>query len=175
MKRSPEGCDRFNVRSQRIAPGKYAGVVSVKSDLNYEENSRYTLVLQAEDMPKEAGTALTSTTTVTIEILDVQDQPPIFLNAPYRPVIQENSAEGHLLMKVLVRDGDTGQPRNLQLDIVDDSLGYFRVSSFKSNDDVATANIVASSNPIDRENEAILSRGGTYSFGLKVNPIIRLL
>lgn len=71
-------------------------------------------------------------------------------------------------MKVLVRDGDTGQPRPLQLDIIDDQLGYFRVGSFKMNDDIATANIVASDNPIDREDEIILRRGGTYSFGLKV-------
>lgn len=119
-------------------------------------------------MAKEAGTALTSTATVTVEVVDVQDQPPIFLNAPYRPVIQENSLGGLTLMKVLVRDGDTGQPRALQLDIIDDPLGYFRIGSFKMNDDIATASIVASDNPIDREDESILRRGGTYSFGLKV-------
>ena len=146
--------------------------MTARSGLNYEENSRFTLVLQAEDLAKEPGTALTSTATVMVEVLDVQDQPPVFLNAPYRPVIQENSPVGHPLMKVLVRDGDTGQPRDLQLDIIDDPLGYFRVSSFKMNENIGTASIVASDNPIDREDQAILRNGGTYSFGLKVKKMI---
>ena len=144
--------------------------MTVRSGLNYEESSRYTIVLQAEDLAKEPGASLTSTTTVLVDVLDVQDQPPIFLNAPYRPVMQENSAAGQQLMKVLVRDGDTGQPRDLQLEIIDDPLGSFRVSSFKMNDDIGTATIVASDNPFDREDDLVVRRGGTYSFGLKVNP-----
>ncbi|KAI9558883.1 hypothetical protein GHT06_015672 [Daphnia sinensis] len=170
--KSPEGCEKFAVRSQRIAPGKFAGIVSARSGLNYEESSRFTLVLQAEDLAKEPGSALTSTATITVEVLDVQDQPPVFLNAPYRPVIQENSPVGHPLMKVLVRDGDTGQPRDLQLDIIDDPLGYFRVSSFKMNDNIGSATIVASDNPVDREDQVILRNGGTYSFGLKATELV---
>ena len=91
------------MRSQRIAPGKFAGILTARSGLNYEENSRFTLVLQAEDLAKEPGAALTSTATVMVEVLDVQDQPPVFLNAPYRPVIQENSPAGHSLMNMCPR------------------------------------------------------------------------
>lgn len=126
------------------------------------------MVLQAEDSAKEPGAALTSTTTIIVDVRDIQDQPPVFLNAPYRPVIQENSLPGQTLMKVLVRDGDTGQPRDIQLDIIDDQLNYFRVSSFVMNDGIATATIVTSDNPVDREDELVLRRGGSYTFGLKV-------
>lgn len=156
------------MRTQRIGAGKFAGIITVRGGLNYEESSRYVLVLQAEDSAKAPETSLTSSVTVVVDVLDVQDQPPVFLNAPYRTVIQENSPAGQQLMKVLVRDGDTGQPRAIQLDIIDDPFGYFRVDSFKMSDDVATANIVTTDVFIDRENGVILRRGGVYSFALKV-------
>ncbi len=126
------------------------------------------MIIQAEDSAKEAGASLTSTATVTIELLDVQDQPPVFLNTPYRTVMTENSRAGQSLVKILVRDGDTGQPRNLQLDLVNDPLGYFRIGSFSMSDGVAAATIVTTEIPIDRENEGILRNGGIYTFALKV-------
>lgn len=158
----------FNIRTQRISSGKYAGVLTVRGQLNYEDASRYVLVIQAEDSAKEPELSLSSTATVTVEVLDVQDQPPIFLNAPYRTVIQENTRAGHSLVKVLVRDGDSGQPRNLQLDIVDDPLGYFRIGSFSMSEGIAAATIVTTEIPIDREHETILRNGGIYTFALRV-------
>ena len=156
------------MRTQRISPGKFTGMISVRSPLNYEESSRYVMVVVAEDSAKEPSTVLSSTATLTIDVRDVQDQAPVFLNAPYRTIMRENSPAGQPLVKILARDGDTGQPRELQLEIVDDDLGYFRIGSFKMNDDIATATIVTSDTPIDRENEAILRHGGVYTFGLKV-------
>jgi hypothetical protein len=126
------------------------------------------MVILAEDSAKEPSASLSSTATLTIDVIDIQDQLPVFLNAPYRTIMRENSPAGQPLVKVLARDGDTGQPRELQLEIVDDELGYFRIVSFKINDDIATATIVTTDIPIDRENEAILRHGGVYTFGLKV-------
>ena len=126
------------------------------------------MIIQAEYSVKEAGASLTSTATVTIELLDVQDQPPVFLNTPYRTMMPENSRAGQSLVKILVRDGDTGQPRNLQLDLVNDPLGYFRIESFSMSDGVAAATIVTTEIPIDRENEGILLNEGIHTFVLKV-------
>ena len=120
------------------------------------------MVVQAEDSARDPqGPVLTTTSTVFIEILDIQDQPPVFLNTPYRTVMMENSRAGQSLVKILVRDGDTGQPRNLQLDIINDSLGYFRIGSFSMSDGVAAATIV-SGWPV-HQSETTSSPSGTFS------------
>ena len=161
------------MRTQQLSPGKYAGVLTIREPLNYEENSRFSMVIQAEDMSKEPGARLSSTATVIVEVQDIQDQLPVFLNAPYRTLINENSPAGMSVYTILVRDGDTGQPRRLTLDLVDDPLGYFRIGSFRMDDDgVATASVVTSDVAIDREADEILSRGGLYTFGLKATELV---
>ena len=59
------------------------------------------------------------------------------------------------------------------MDLVDDPLGYFRIGSFRMDDDgVATASVVTSDVAIDREADEILSRGGVYTFGLKATELV---
>lgn len=157
------------MRAQRISQGKFAGVLTVRSKLDYEERNRFTLVLKAEDSAVDPEPRLSSTATITLEVVDVQDQPPVFLNTPYHAVIEENSLPGIQALSVKVRDGDTGQPRNLLLEIVDDPFNYFRIESFQMESGIGAAKIVTTESPIDRENEVILALGGVYVFKLKVS------
>ena len=94
------------------------------------------------------------------------------MNAPYRFVIQENSRSGTALSQIFARDGDTGDARNLQLDIIDDVENYFRIEEFRMEDGIASAMIVTTDNRIDRESERILANGGIYRFALKVKRLI---
>lgn len=41
-----------------------------------------------------------STTTVIINLININDESPQFINAPYNVMIMEHSAEGHLVVMV---------------------------------------------------------------------------
>lgn len=166
---TPEACKKFNLRTQRISQGNYAGILSVRQSLNYEDDQRFTMVIQAQDSSDNPAGSLSSTSTVTIEIVDIQDQPPVFLNGPYTMVLNENSAAGTSVGLVLARDGDTGDPRPLKLDIVDDVANYFRIDSFEMDGAVASATLATTKNLIDRESDIIMHNGGIYKFALKVS------
>ena len=61
----------------------------------------------------EADGARVSTASVLVEVEDVQDQTPLFVNAPFSATVPENTPPGSPIFKVLVRDGDTGLPRKV--------------------------------------------------------------
>ena len=106
-----ETCDTFEVRAQELSPGSYVGLISLKRPLDYEARSSYNLVVRALDGGPEGARA--SITNVLIEVEDVQDQKPFFVNAPYSATVPENTPPGSSIFKVLVRDGDTGLPRKV--------------------------------------------------------------
>lgn len=61
--------------------------ITLKRPLDFETRSSYLLTLKAYDggySPKSAFA------TVAIDVEDVQDQPPVFLGAPYSATIPEN-------------------------------------------------------------------------------------
>lgn len=66
-----------------------AGLVVLKKPLNYEDRSSYTLVVEARDAGVEG--ALTATADLLVRVEDVQDQDPVFLNAPYSATVPEGS------------------------------------------------------------------------------------
>ena len=61
----------------------------LKKPLNYEDRSSYTLVVEARDAGVEG--ALTATADLLVRVEDVQDQDPVFLNAPYSATVLEGS------------------------------------------------------------------------------------
>ena len=126
------------------------------------------MVIQAQDSSNDPASSLSSTSTVMIEIIDVQDQPPVFLNAPYTMVVYENSPVGTSVGRILARDGDTGNSRPLKLEIIGDVASYFRIDSFEMDGAVASASLTTTKNLIDRESDAIMRNGGVYGFALKV-------
>ena len=69
----------------------------------------------------EAEGARASTASVLVEVEDVQDQTPLFVNAPFSATVPENTPPGSPIFKVLVRDGDTGLPRKVWM-IIEASL-----------------------------------------------------
>lgn len=98
-------------------------------------------------------------------MLDVQDQPPVFLNSPYSATVSENTEEGTSIMTIRAKDGDTGSPRPLLLTLEGDDLGYFRL---ETEDHSGEAILVTSDTPLDRENKHVLQNGGIYTFFIRV-------
>lgn len=67
------------------------GVIRVAKNLNFERKSRYRLTVKAEDCAPEIGEiSREDTTEVTINVLDINDNAPVFLDSPYLAHVMEN-------------------------------------------------------------------------------------
>jgi hypothetical protein len=73
----------------QINEGEYVGIISLLKPLDYEQRSGYSLVLKASDVASEPSARLAAVANVAIDVMDVQDQPPIFLNAPFSATVAE--------------------------------------------------------------------------------------
>lgn len=114
---------------------------------------------------------LSALATVAISIIDIQDQPPVFINAPYSTSLAENTAEGTSVMKIIAIDGDTGNARPLLLTLDGEKFGHFRLDPVGNPDD-GTAILYTTDVPLDRENPEILQNGGVYTFSVKATELI---
>jgi len=168
---SPDACETFDIFESPLNPGEFIGLVVLKKPLNYEERSSYNLVVQAQDLGEDQ--ILSSTANVLIQVEDIQDQDPVFLNAPYSATVPEGSKEGSPIFEILVRDGDTGIPRPIQLTIEGDKLEYFQLRQNQvSSDGVLSVTLTTSQNIIDREHPEVLKEGGLYAFQVRAREVV---
>ncbi|XP_053312519.1 protocadherin Fat 3 [Spea bombifrons] len=110
----------------------YSGVITTQKSLDYEQTLSYQLVVQATNM---AGMA--SNTTVNIQLLDENDNPPVFLSSQYAGSISEaapinsivrNSEKNPLVIRA--NDADSNQNALLVYQIVESTAKkYFTVDS----------------------------------------------
>ncbi|XP_050735767.1 cadherin-23-like [Eriocheir sinensis] len=164
--KSPEACEQFEVRAAQVLEGEFVGIVSLRQILDYERESRYTLVIRASDGGFEKR--LSSTATVVVEVQDVQDQPPVFLNAPFSATVREASPPGTSVLMVGARDGDLGEPRPVTLTLEGDDAGYFTLQDIKTHEDGSiTATLATTNVTLNRENPLILNNGGLYTFSIR--------
>ena len=67
------------------------GVIRVAKNLNFERKPRYHLMIRSEDCAEEVGKEPRSDTAqITITVLDINDNAPIFLDSPYLAHVMEN-------------------------------------------------------------------------------------
>lgn len=67
------------------------GVIRVAKNLNFERKFCYHLTIRSEDCAAEVGeTPRSDTTQVTITVLDINDNAPVFLDSPYLAHVMEN-------------------------------------------------------------------------------------
>ncbi|KAM9329220.1 protocadherin Fat 1 [Gastrophryne carolinensis] len=80
------------------------GEVKVNKLLDREKISGYTLTIQAED---SGSPARKNTTSVNIDVSDVNDNPPMFSKGNYSVIIQENKPIGFSVLHLVVTDKDS--------------------------------------------------------------------
>ncbi|CAB1311771.1 unnamed protein product, partial [Coregonus sp. 'balchen'] len=78
---------------------------------------------------KGKAQVLTSTATVTINVLDAQDTPPSFIGTPYFGYVYEVSVPGSEISTVFAKDGDEGNPNPIHYSITNGSEGAFTINS----------------------------------------------
>ncbi|XP_063318724.1 cadherin-7-like isoform X2 [Pelmatolapia mariae] len=105
-----------------------SGVVrTALPDMDRELRDHYLLVIQAKDMIGQMG-GLSGTTTVTVMLTDVNDNPPRFPHKSYQFSVPESTLVSAMVAKIKALDADAGPNAEMDYRILDgDGLGTFRM------------------------------------------------
>ena len=100
----------FTIETVQLSDGYFEGRINLTTALDYESQQRvHSFLVQAEDRAASAGERLSSTTNVTIYILDVNDITPSFVNEPYAVTVNEElPINDTLFSQVIVSDPEEG-------------------------------------------------------------------
>lgn len=82
-----------------------SGWISTRKDLDHEDNPSYIFTVVASD--RGENLQLSGTTTVTIVVQDVNDNPPRFLEQNYGATVKESDSPGEVVATVNTRDDDS--------------------------------------------------------------------
>ena len=83
-----------------------SGHITTTNSLDREERETYTLTLIVSDGC--IGCSISIRTTVTVMIMDENDNAPIFTQGPTTAQVAENSANGFIVAQYIATDGDSG-------------------------------------------------------------------
>uniref|UniRef100_A0A8C0GXD9 Cadherin 8 n=1 Tax=Chelonoidis abingdonii TaxID=106734 RepID=A0A8C0GXD9_CHEAB len=98
-------------------------------NMDREAKEEYFVVIQAKDMGGHMG-GLSGTTTVTITLTDVNDNPPKFAQSLYHFSVMEDIALGEPIGRVKANDLDVGENAKSSYDIIEgDGMDIFEITS----------------------------------------------
>ncbi|XP_030068673.1 cadherin-22 [Microcaecilia unicolor] len=117
-------------REKHFTVDSKTGVIrTAVANLDRETQDRYEVVIQATDMAGQMG-GLSGSTTVTIVITDVNDNPPRFPQKMYQFSIEESAPVGTIIGRVKAEDWDQGENTDMTYQIKDEEdLGNFKVTT----------------------------------------------
>ncbi|XP_075131422.1 protocadherin gamma-C5-like isoform X11 [Leptodactylus fuscus] len=95
--------------------------------LDRENQAQYEIMVTASDL---GSPPMRTQTKITLDISDVNDNPPVFQQSAYNAFIKENNEAGSLLCVVSASDVDEGVNSDLSYSIVERDMDGFSVSSF---------------------------------------------
>ncbi|XP_072333668.1 protocadherin-16-like [Scyliorhinus torazame] len=103
---------------------KKTGILSTNSGLDRESISFYTLTIVARDqgIPQHS-----SSVSVSVTVLDVNDNSPTFMDSSYSIDIPENSAASTVVLEVSATDGDEGSNGEVLYYLSSDAQGMFHI------------------------------------------------
>uniref|UniRef100_A0A3Q1GVI2 Photoreceptor cadherin n=1 Tax=Acanthochromis polyacanthus TaxID=80966 RepID=A0A3Q1GVI2_9TELE len=112
----------------------HSGILRVKpgETLDYETTPTHFVTVVAKDgggKYKGKHQVMTSTATITVNVVDAQDMPPSFVGTPYFGYIYEVSVPGSEIFTVYAKDGDQGNPNPMHYSIMNGSDGVFDINS----------------------------------------------
>ncbi|XP_006129446.1 cadherin-8 isoform X1 [Pelodiscus sinensis] len=98
-------------------------------NMDREAKEEYFVVIQAKDMGGHMG-GLSGTTTVTITLTDVNDNPPKFAQSLYHFSVMEDIALGEPIGRVKANDLDIGENAKSSYDIIEgDGMDIFEITT----------------------------------------------
>ncbi|NWU68982.1 PCD23 protein, partial [Pterocles burchelli] len=136
--------------NKAFALDKITGILTTAQLLDREIQECYSLTMMALD---DGNPALSAMQVLTIIVLDVNDERPIFLRQLYETAVHENQDPGEFVIKVEAVDRDAGLNSLLQYEILP-GTGY---EKFRMNSDSGEVRTTAS---LDRETQEVYSIKG---------------
>ncbi|NWV99325.1 CDHR1 protein, partial [Machaerirhynchus nigripectus] len=123
-----------NIHANKFTIDRHSGVLRIKTGvtLDYEKSRTHFVVVVAKDgggKLRGDNKVFSATTTVTINVEDVQDTPPMFIGTPYYGYVYEDTLAGSEVLTVVALDGDRGKPNSIHYSIVNGSEGSFEISN----------------------------------------------
>ena len=112
----------------------FTGMIASVAPLDYESQSAYNFIVEASDR------MFTERLNVTVIVLDVNDNTPVFTNLPYNFIVQENLFP-HIVFQAMARDDDSGTNGEIRYELAD--TGNFSVNP--------TTGVVTLNGPLDYE------------------------
>ncbi|XP_033922733.1 cadherin-22 isoform X1 [Melopsittacus undulatus] len=140
-----EGEQHFTVDSK-------TGVIrTAVADLDRETQDRYEVVIRATDMAGQLG-GLSGSTTVTIVVTDVNDNPPRFPQKMYQFSVVETAPVGTAIGRVKAEDSDIGENTDMTYQVKDEEA----VEMFKVTTDSNTQEaVITVQKPLDYESKKV--------------------
>uniref|UniRef100_A0A8C6HNE7 Cadherin, EGF LAG seven-pass G-type receptor 1 n=1 Tax=Mus spicilegus TaxID=10103 RepID=A0A8C6HNE7_MUSSI len=89
-----------------------SGSLDVINPLDFEAIREYTLRIKAQDGGRPP--LINSSGLVSVQVLDVNDNAPIFVSSPFQAAVLENVPLGHSVLHIQAVDADAGENARLQ-------------------------------------------------------------
>ncbi|XP_058706773.1 cadherin-22 isoform X2 [Poecile atricapillus] len=140
-----EGEQHFTVDSK-------TGVIrTAVADLDRETQDRYEVVIRATDMAGQLG-GLSGSTTVTIVVTDVNDNPPRFPQKMYQFSIVETAPVGTAIGRVKAEDSDVGENTDMTYQVKDEEgVEMFKVTTDSNTQEA----VITVQKPLDYESKRV--------------------
>lgn len=88
------------------------GNMDLVSQLDYETNKEYTLRIRAQDGGRPPLSNISGL--VTVQVLDINDNAPIFVSTPFQATVLENVPLGYSIIHIQAVDADSGDNSRLE-------------------------------------------------------------
>ncbi|KAI7805319.1 putative cadherin-related family member 1 [Triplophysa rosa] len=110
-----------------------SGVLRIKpgEGIDYEKSRTHFITVVAKDGGgnyKGKQVMMTSSATLTINVIDIQDTPPMFVGTPYFGYVYEVSSPGSEIFIVFAKDGDIANPNPVIYSIDSGADGVFAIN-----------------------------------------------
>jgi len=150
-------CDYFAIvpRTQDTDIDMFRGSIVLKKPFNYRERQIYQIQLGVLDGKYN------DTTDIIFTVLDVQNTPPVF-EGSLTGIVNENDTVGTVIMNITAKDGDTGNPRRIIYELVDNPLSYFDIDTNSGELRIAK--------PLDRE--SLEASSGVLTLKVRASELI---
>uniref|UniRef100_A0A667YJH3 Cadherin EGF LAG seven-pass G-type receptor 2 n=1 Tax=Myripristis murdjan TaxID=586833 RepID=A0A667YJH3_9TELE len=97
------------------------GAINLINSLDYETIREYNLRIKAQDGGRPP--LINSTGLVVIQVVDVNDNAPMFVSTPFQATVLENVAVGHSVIHIHAIDADSGNNSHLEYRLTDTGPG----------------------------------------------------
>ncbi|KAK2121562.1 Cadherin EGF LAG seven-pass G-type receptor 1 [Saguinus oedipus] len=125
---------QYSILSGKVAGQFYlhslSGILDVIKPLDFEDVQKYSLSIKAQDGGRPP--LINSSGMVSVQVLDVNDNEPIFASSPFQATVLENVPLGYSVVHIQAVDADSGEIAQLHYRLVDTASAFLGMAIHNS-------------------------------------------